>query len=94
MKFSAENLKAREKFLTPEYFQKLSGELEGADPFTTGTNDLPRAFRVGECREIAPDKAEFQVLLFWRDDSRTEQSEIKATAVKQGDDWLLDGVTR
>ena len=94
MGVSAENLKKRERFLTPQFFLKVSNEQQGNDPFTTGTAEFPKAFRVGECRELSPDKAEFQVVLFWRDDIRSEQREVKAVAVKQNDNWLLDNVTR
>ena len=94
MGVSAENLKSRERFLTPQFFQDVSNEQEGTDPFTTGTTEFPKAFRVGECREISPGKAEFQVILFWRDDVRSEQREINAVAVKQTDKWLLDSVSR
>jgi hypothetical protein len=94
MGFSPENLNKRERFLTAALFREVADEQEGTDPFTTGTSEFPKAFRVGECREIAPDKAEFQVVLFWRDDVRSEQREIKAVAVKQNDKWLLDTVER
>ena len=94
MGVSAENLKKRERFLTPQLLQKVSDGQEGIDPFTTGTAEFPKAFRVGECRGSSPAKAEFQVILFWRDDVRSEQREIKAAAVKQNDKWLIDNVQR
>lgn len=95
--FANEDLERRKEYLTSAFFESLRYQPRdvppGVDPFTR-TDDLPKAFRVGECREITPGKAEFQVLLFWRDDVRSEQSEIKAVAVKQNDKWLLDSVTR
>jgi len=94
MRISQENIKDRQRFLTPRFYQELSNTQADTDPFTTGTNELPKAFRVGECHVVAPDKVEFQVLLFWRDDVRSEQREIKAVLVKQGDKWLLDSVNR
>ena len=94
MRFTPETLKEREKFLTDGFAQKLAGWQRSGDPFTTGNDDLPKAFRVGACKEIAPDTAEFQVLLFWRDDTRSEQREIKVSAVKQNDRWLVDDVNR
>lgn len=92
MRFSAENLKQRERFLTPELARKVSDSSEDADPFTTGTSDIPKAFRVGECRDVSPERTEFQVLLFWRTDERTEQREITVEAVKENDNWLIDGI--
>ena len=92
MKFSPENLKLRERFLTAELSERLAAAQEGVDPFTTGTSDFPKAFRVGECNEISPAQTEFQVLLFWRDDTRNEQREIKVAATQQNEKWLIDKV--
>jgi hypothetical protein len=93
MAFSLDNLKKRERFLSPELVKKLLASADGNDPFTTGSKDFPKAFRVGECREIAPDKVELQVLLFWRDDVRSEQQELKTIVIKQNDNWLLDDMS-
>lgn len=87
-----ENLKQRERFLTPELSKSMESGQEDVDPFTTGTQDFPKAFRVGECKEISSEHIEFQLLLFWRDDTRNEQREIKVNALKQNDKWLVDRV--
>jgi hypothetical protein len=92
MKFSPENLKLRQRFITPELSQRLASTKDGVDPFTTGTDELPKAFRVGECEEISSGQTEFQVLLFWRDDTRSEQREIKVAAAKQNEKWLVDNI--
>lgn len=92
MKPSAENLKLREKFLTPELVKTLTASNETAVDHFTATSDYPKAFRVGECKAINPTKTEFQVILFWRDDTRSEQKEVAVTAVKMGDNWLIDKV--
>jgi len=94
MKFSPENLKLRERFLTLELSNQVASSSVGVDPFTTETDDIPKAFRVAECTEISPDQTEFRVLLFWRDDARTEQREIKVEVVKQNEKWLVDKVRR
>ena len=91
MKFTPENLKAREKFLTPELNKLLQKFLTDSDPFTLST-DVPKAFRVGGCKALAPDKAELQILLFWKDDARSEQRELKIEAVKQNDKWLINDI--
>ena len=93
MRYSDEGLKLRERFLSPTFAQDLTRRQHFGDPFTTGDEDLPKAFRVGACREISPDKAEFQVLLFWRDDVRNEQREIKVETAKQDGRWLIDNVS-
>lgn len=92
MAFSSENLKLRERFLSPDLFRKVVNSPWGLDPFTTGTDNFPRAFRVGGCTELARDRPEFQVLLFWRDETSTEQKTISVEAVKSDDKWLIDRI--
>ena len=92
MKFSPENLRLLEKFLTPEYFKSLQNLQTDGDVFTTGNNDFPKAFRVGGCKVIEPSKTDFEVLLFWRNETRTEQKAIHAEVVKQGDKWLINKI--
>ena len=93
LNFSRESLNKRTNFLTPEYASRLSGEPDGADPFTTGDTDYPKAFRVGECKEISAGRTDFEVLLFWKDDVRSEQRVINVEATKQGDRWLINRVS-
>jgi len=92
MVFSQETLKRRERFLTQGFSKLLEATNDGVDPFTTGTDDIPKAFRVGECREISADRVEFQILLFWRDDTRSEQREVKLEAARQNEKWLVDKI--
>lgn len=94
MKFSVEGLKHRERFLTPDLAKALANSPVGTDPFTTGSDDIPKAFRVGECREISPEQTESSVLIFWRSDERTEQREIKVEAVDKNDTWLVNKVSK
>jgi hypothetical protein len=92
MKPSLENFSARERFLTKELAVSLrTSHLTEFDPFTA-TGDYPKAFRVGECKVPAPGKTRLQVILFWRDDNRSEQKEVTVDAVRQGDKWLIDNV--
>ena len=92
MKPSTENLKLREKFLTPELFKALSGSNETAVDYFTATTDYPKTFRTGECKVISPTETEFQVVLLWRDDKRSEQKEVSVKAIKSSDKWLIDKV--
>ena len=93
MKFTPENLKAREKYLTPDLAVLLQKSAADSDPFTLMPgDDLPKAFRVGGCKALAPGKTEVQVLLFWKDDVRSEQREIKVETVKRNDKWLIDKI--
>lgn len=92
MKFSKENLELRKRFLTAALFERLNGTTQASDPFTN-TSDLPKAFRVGECQVVEPGKrAEFTVLLFWKDNERSEQRSVHAVVVKENDKWLIDDV--
>jgi hypothetical protein len=93
MKFSPENLALREKFLTPEFASSLKGRQVDGDIFTTGTNDIPKAFRVGRCEITPRGSARLEVVLFWKDDVRSEQRPIYAEAVKRGDTWLVDSIS-
>lgn len=92
MKFSQEKLKLLEKFLTPEYFKSLQSVQGENDIFTSNSTDFPKAFRVGGCKVIEPAKTNFEVLLFWKDEKRTEQKAINVEVVKQGDKWLISKI--
>jgi Protein of unknown function (DUF3828) len=93
LKPSAENLKLREKFLSKELINTLSVSNEAKKDYFTATEDYPKAFRVGGCEAVSPEKTVLEVLLFWRDDVRSEQREIKVEAVKENGKWLIDKVS-
>ncbi len=92
MKFSQEKLKQLEKFITPEYFKSLQNVQTENDIFTTNSTDFPKAFRVGGCKVVDPSKTEMEVLLFWKDEKRSEQRAIHVEVVKQGDKWLVNKI--
>jgi len=92
MKFSLENLKPREKFLTPEYTRSLQTLQTENDVFTTNSADLPRAFKLGACQVIEASQTKVEVLLFWRDENSTQQKSITAEVFKQGDKWLINKI--
>lgn len=94
MAFSAEGLKLRERFLSQELFTKIQDSSEGTDPFTTGDTDFPKAFRTGECRVLEPNRVRFEIILFWKDDARSEQRKIGVEAVRNQNDWLVDRIER
>lgn len=89
---SPENLKAREKFLTSRLFQELSAVTEQKKDYFTATEDYPKAFRVGECTADSETKATLQVVLLWRNDTRSEQREVQVEAVNSGGNWLINKV--
>ena len=92
MKPSKENLQTRAKFLSPQLKERLSAQTETATDYFTATEDYPKAFRIGECEAAGANKTVFQVVLFWKDDARSEQREIKVEAIKQNDKWLIGKV--
>ncbi len=95
--FAGEDLDKRKEYLTPAFFESLNYQprdfLPGTDPFTR-TEEQPKAFRVGSCIELSPERTAFQVLLFWKDDVRSEQRQINVEVVKAGDKWLIDRVSK
>jgi hypothetical protein len=92
MIYSAENLEKRKTFLTPRLFESLRNSPPPVDPFTQ-TDDMPKAFKVGECRVKERNRrVEFHVNLFWKTDTRTEQRPIKVEAEKVDDKWLIDTI--
>jgi hypothetical protein len=94
MRFSPEELQKRERFVTDDLIANWSGSVPGTDPFTTGDTDLPKAFRVAECRLDGPQKAVFNVVLFWKDDIRSEERTIRAEMVRSAERWRLNKVER
>jgi hypothetical protein len=93
MKPSAENLRQREKFLSKELLKTLAASNETAKDYFTATDRYPKAFRAGSCEVISPEKTVLGILLFWKDDTQSEQREIKVEAVKENGNWLIDKVS-
>lgn len=90
---------AEQRAKSPEMFSKYVADSQltpadaETDPFVL-TNDFPKAFRVGECTVVEPAKrTRFEVLLFWKDDARTEQSTIKVETEKIDNKWIIRSVT-
>ncbi len=93
IKPSKENLRKREKFLTDELNRALAApENESATDYFTQTDDYPKAFRIGECATTNENRTVFQVVLFWKDDARNEQREVKVEAIRQNGKWLINSV--
>ncbi len=92
MLLTKDSLNTRRRFLTSDFQRELEASPEGIDVFTTGSDDIPRAFREGKCTTISSDRTSFEVLIFWRDDARTEQRQIIVEAEKSENKWLIDKV--
>ncbi len=93
MKFTRENLRQRERFLSGALVENLSKQSDGETDYFTQTSDYPKAFRVGGCEVVEPEKrANLGVLLFWKTDTRSEQKEIHVEAVRENGKWLINRV--
>ncbi|HVF29319.1 MAG TPA: hypothetical protein VNA22_00040 [Pyrinomonadaceae bacterium] len=89
-----DNFGWRSGYLTPRLNDDLQTAQWAADPFTQ-TEDRPKAFRAGECRVVEPGRrVQFQLLLFWKTDSTSEQQAIAVEAEKLNGKWLIDHVGR
>ena len=92
MNFTQESLEKRKDFLTPEFYNLLKTRApHSVDRFTLTENDFPKAFRVGECTQTESG-VRFEVLLFWKTDTRSEQRSIHVDAEYIGDKWLIASV--
>jgi Protein of unknown function (DUF3828) len=90
---SADNVRLREKYLTSRLKDNLLNAPATDVDYFTATSDLPKAFRVGGCTVNAPGQSvNFDVLLFWKDDKRTEQKHISVAVRKENEKWLIDRV--
>jgi len=95
MRPSIEGLDAQKRFLTPELFNSLVNSLDQrSDYFTSTVDDYPKAFRVGACKSSDAQNAVVEVLLFWKDDNRSEQRSVNVEVVKMEDRWLISKVTK
>lgn len=86
-----DNLKLREKYLTPQLYTMLSTNGQDRDYFTA-SEIPPVAFRVAACKLVDPAKAELGVHLFWKDNNSSVQKEIEVEAVIMEGKWLVNSV--
>ncbi len=90
MKPSEEYLVKREKYLTDNMKFFISKNLRDKHDYFTLTEDYPKAFRIGECEVIESNKTVFQVVFFWKDDTRSEQREARVEVIKENGKWLIN----
>jgi len=100
MSLTEENILLREKYFTHRLTNDLLNDFvtlpeKAMEYFTAApTDDLPKAFRVGECKVVDPGEVvQFDVLMFWKDDVRTEQKHVSVSLKKENDSWLIDSVS-
>lgn len=94
MRFSQENLKVREKFLTKQYAASLQNINSAADIFTSNSEDYPRAFRLGGCEVLGEEKAKVEILVFWKNGDESRQQSVFAEVTKDSGNWLISNIFR
>ncbi len=105
MAFTRENISRKEKFLTPELFKLLQHEFDRQDEFVkthpdevpfmdgdvfTDSQEYPTGFKVGECKISGESRVAHTVRLFWRNNDKPMQREMKVEVEKRGDKWLIN----
>jgi hypothetical protein len=90
---SIDSARKRSTFLTNELSSQLAGPKKGEIDYFTATNNFPKAFRVGGCTSDSNDTATLEVVLLWRDDSSSDQKEVKVEVVQRFDRWLINKVS-
>jgi len=90
----AENLKGQKRFLTNELFTTLSASVGMSQDYFTKSVEFPKTFKIGKCVAPEPDKANVQVQLYWRDDTKTVQKEVNVEAVAKDGSWLINKVSQ
>ncbi|HEV7698932.1 MAG TPA: hypothetical protein VGO43_01750 [Pyrinomonadaceae bacterium] len=92
---SAENLKARERFLTSELYGSLANP-NGKTDYFTKADEYPKTFKMGTCESAGPDRATLQVQVYWQEErgsrKETTQREVLVDVVKKNDRWLINNV--
>lgn len=92
MRPSADNLKARDRFLTPDLSRELASKGDVNADYFTASDAAPKTFKIGKCETSEPGKASVQVQLYWRDDMKTVQKEVHVDAILINGVWLVGKV--
>ncbi len=94
MSASVENLKARQRFLTPELFSSLLSQGgTNIDPFTK-SDTPPKTFKIAKCTQEGSDKADVLVQIYWRyDTGKVDQRELHIETIKSGGAWLINKIS-
>jgi hypothetical protein len=79
-----------EKFKTdhPEAKQIDEDLFIDGDPFTNSMN-YPTGFKVGECEISGENNVSHNVRLFWKNDNKPFERDMKVEMEKRGDKWLI-----
>ncbi|MBX3243970.1 MAG: hypothetical protein KF685_05895, partial [Acidobacteria bacterium] len=80
------------RYLTERLKTELQSRGGTGDYFTTGDDNVPKAFRAGSCQTLSPDRVAIEVLMLWRTDESDTQKQITVEMQKVGNEWLVDKV--
>ena len=86
------NLEKRRQYLSERLVKEIAKEDDPKRDYFTQSEDYPKTFRAGACETIGENRASFEVVLFWRNDEKNTQREIKVEAVNVGEKWLIDKI--
>lgn len=92
MKPSKENLEKRAEYLSNDLIKRLIKQTDQKTDYFTQTDDFPKAFRVGGCEAVSPERAVFDILIFWKTEERSEQRELKVEAINENSNWVINKV--
>lgn len=91
---SAEKFTQTERYLSEGLIARLKSQPPASPEFDyfTQTADYPKAFRIGACEPVSPDTTLFEVLIFWKTETRSEQRDLKVEMIRENDKWLVNKV--
>lgn len=96
---SLESIELRSKHLTRSFKEFMIDRYRAGhgakvgDEITQTVSDFPKAFRVGKCKlDESKNKAELEVLLFWKDDQRDDQRTLQVEAQQEDSKWLVNAI--
>ena len=76
------------KYLSASLLTNASGE---TDPFFNSATP-PTTFKIGKCEMVDTTHTNIQVQLYWREGPKTDQKEVYADTVKNGDRWQIEKI--
>ena len=93
---TVDNLKASERFLTPQLFSSLATASGDKTDYFTRSDVYPKTFKIGRCESPDAEHANVQVQVYWLQEhgstKDTTQRSLQVSTVKTGNDWLINDV--
>lgn len=80
------------KYISPDFSVDLTDQGVSEPYFLSAV--LPTTFKVGKCEMVDPTHSNVQVQAYLRQDERTDQWEVYADTVKNGDHWQIERIEK